>query len=106
LGHLKTFRGGRGHELINHDRQTAWVSGSIVKSGVQHQLEIALQKSGRTPKVDKKQVSKLSQFFGYLRIVLFSPEELANIKGFPAGRRALLDRAILQTDPAYLDRMQ
>ncbi len=106
LGHLKTFRGACGHELINHERETAWVSASVIKGGVQHQLEIALQKSGRTPKVDKKQVGKLSQFFGYLRIVLFSPEELASIKGFPAGRRALLDRAILQTDPAYLDRMQ
>ena len=106
LGHLKSFRGARGQELINHTAETAWVGAVVSKSGVTHQLEIGLQKNGRNPRVDGKTVQKLSQFLGYLRTVLFTPEELSNIKGFPAGRRALLDRAILQTDPAYLDRVQ
>jgi DNA replication and repair protein RecF len=106
LGHLKSFRGARGHELINHNGELAWVGATVEKNAVQHQLEIALQKSGRTPKVDNKAVKRLSHFFGYLRTVIFTPEELGSIKGFPAGRRALLDRAILQTDPTYLDRIQ
>lgn len=106
LAHLKSFRGSRGQELINHTAETAWVDGVVNKDGVIHRLEIGLQKNGRNPKVDGKTVQKLSKFLGYMRIVLFTPEELSNIKGFPAGRRALLDRAILQTDPAYLDRVQ
>lgn len=106
LGHLKSFRGSRGQELINHTAETAWVGGVVNKGGVIHRLEIGLHKNGRNPKVDGKTVQKLSHFLGYMRIVLFTPEELSNIKGFPAGRRALLDRAILQTDPAYLDRVQ
>ena len=106
LGHLKSFRGARGSELIEHNTETAWVGAQINRSGVQHHLEIGLQKHGRTPRVDKKTVKKLSEFFGYLQTVIFTPEELGNIKGYPAGRRALLDRAILQKDPLYLDRMQ
>ena len=106
LGHLKSFRGVRGHELINHDADTAWVGAIIARGGVEHRLETGLQKAGRNPRVDGKTVKKLSDFLGYLRTVLFTPEELASIKGFPAGRRALLDRAILQTDPIYLDRVQ
>ncbi len=106
LGHLKSFRGARGHELINHHADVAWVGATVDKKGVRHKLDIALQKSGRNPRVDSKPVKKLSQFFGYLRTVLFTPEELGCIRGFPAGRRALLDRAILQTDPVYLDRVQ
>lgn len=106
LGHLKSFRGARGQELINHAADTAWVGAQITQGGVQHRLEIGLQKNGRNPRIDGKTVQKLSQFLGYLRIVLFTPEELAHVRGFPAGRRALLDRAILQTEPAYLDRVQ
>ena len=106
LGHLKSFRGARGQELINHTAETAWIGGVVSKAGLTHRLEIGLQKNGRHPRVDGKTVQKLSQFLGYFRTVLFTPEELINIKGFPAGRRALLDRAILQTDPVYLDRVQ
>jgi DNA replication and repair protein RecF len=106
LGHLKSFRSARGQELIEHTAETAWVGATVSKGGVQHQLEIGLQKNGRNPRINGKTVQKLSQFLGYLRIVLFTPEELGNIKGFPAGRRALLDRAVLQTEPAYLDRVQ
>lgn len=106
LGHLKSFRGNRGHELISHVAETAWVGALVSRGGVQHRLEIGLHKNGRNPRIDGKTVQKLSQFLGHLRIVLFTPEELAHVKGFPAGRRALLDRAILQTEPAYLDRVQ
>lgn len=106
LGHLKSFRGARGQELINHTAETAWIGALVIQGGVQHRLEIGLQKNGRNPRIDGKTVQKLSQFFGYFRTVLFTPEELSSVKGFPAGRRALLDRAIFQTDSAYLDRVQ
>jgi DNA replication and repair protein RecF len=106
LGHLKSFRGARGQELINHEVEMAWIGADVSKGGVNNRLEIGLQKNGRNPRVDGKTVQKLSQFLGYLRTVLFTPEELGIIKGFPAGRRALLDRAILQTEPTYLDRVQ
>lgn len=106
LGHLKSFRGARGQELINHGADTAWIGAQVTNNGTQHRLEVGLQKSGRNPRVDGKSVQKLSQFIGYFRTVLFTPEELSNVKGFPAGRRALLDRAILQTEPGYLDRVQ
>lgn len=106
LGHLKSFRGARGREVINHEADHAWIGGLVNRGGVVHKLEIGLQRNGRNPRVDGKTVQRLSQFLGYLRAVLFTPEELGNIKGFPAGRRALLDRAVLQTEPAYLDRVQ
>jgi DNA replication and repair protein RecF len=103
---LKSFRGARGRELIEHAAETAWVGARVEKNGVQHRLEIGLQKTGRNPTVNGKTVKKLSDFLGFLRVVIFTPEEMNSVKGFPAGRRALLDRAILQTDPAYLDRVQ
>ena len=106
LGHLKSFRGTRGHEFINHDAETAWIGATIEKKGVQYDLEIGFQNAARFLKINKKTARKLSDFLGCLRTVIFTPEELGCIKGFPAARRALLDRAILQTDPTYLDRVQ
>lgn len=106
LGHLKSFRGARGNELINHCEEVAWIGAEVSRGGVRHRLDIGIQKNGRSPRVDGKTVQKLSHFLGHFRTVLFTPEEMGVIKGVPAGRRALLDRAILQTEPGYLDRVQ
>ncbi len=106
FGHLKSFRNARGSDLIRHNAETARLNATIKRHKVRHQLEITLAKAGRTPKINGKTVQKLTQFLGHLRTVIFTPEELGIIKGYPAGRRALLDRAILQTDPTYLERVQ
>lgn len=106
FGHLKSFRGARGSELLCHGSETAQLGAAIERGVISSQLEINLHRSGRTPKVDGKTVQKLSDFLGHLRIVLFSPEEMGLVKGYPAGRRALLDRAILQVKPYYLDKVQ
>lgn len=106
LGHLKSFRGIPSREMIQLGKERALVSANIEQKGVSHQLDIYLEKIGRSPRINGKRVNKLSDFIGYLRTVVFTPEELGCIRGFPAGRRSLLDRAILQSDPSYLDRIQ
>jgi len=106
LGHLKSFRGARSAELIQEGVEAARVSGRVTSGGVQHQLEVTIEERGQTPRLDGKTVQRLSQFLGTVRPVLFTADELGLLKGSPAGRRALLDRAVLQTDPGYLDRVQ
>ena len=106
LGHLKSFRGARTGELIRGGATRARVAGRLVSSGVVHHLDVTLEAHGQTPRLDGKPVQRLSQFLGTLRPVLFTADELILLKGAPAGRRALLDRAVLQADPGYLDRFQ
>ena len=106
LGHLKSFRGARTTELIQAGAAAARLTGLLTSGQVQHQLEVTLEPHGQTPRLDGKPVQRLSQFLGTLRLVLFTADELILLKGSPAGRRVLLDRAILQTDPGYLDRVQ
>jgi len=106
LGHLKSFRGARTSELIQTGTAAARLTGLLTSGQVQHQLEVTLEPQGQTPRLDGKPVQRLSQFLGTLRLVLFTADELILLKGSPAGRRVLLDRAILQTDPGYLDRVQ
>lgn len=106
LGHLKSFRSARGTDLIQDQQSAALLKATVQFGQVRHRIELALQEKGRTPRVNGKVVQRLSQFIGYLRPILFTPEEMGLVKGYPAGRRMLLDRAILQTDPSYLDRVQ
>jgi DNA replication and repair protein RecF len=106
LGHLKSFRGARTAELIRHGTVAARISGQVISNPVQHQLVVTLEERGQTPLLDGKPVQRLSQFLGTLCPVLFTADELILLKGAPVGRRALLDRAVLQTDPGYLDLVQ
>lgn len=106
LGQLKSFRGARTAELINFDSEAARLTAQVHSGEVLHQLEVTLEKHGQTPRLDGKPVQRLSQFIGTLRTILFTADELILLKGAPAGRRALLDRAVLQADPGYLDRVQ
>lgn len=106
LGHLKSFRGARTAELIQEGTPAARLSGRLTSGEVMHRLEVTLEPHGQTPRLDGKPVQRLSQFLGTLRPVLFTADELVLLKGSPAGRRALLDRAVLQADPGYLDRFQ
>jgi DNA replication and repair protein RecF len=106
LGHLKSFRGTRTAELIQSGATAARLAGLLISGQIKHQLEVTLELHGQTPRLDGKPVQRLSQFLGTLRPVLFTADELILLKGSPAGRRILLDRAVLQSDPGYLDRVQ
>ena len=106
LGHLKSFRGARTAEMIQSGNRSARLSGEVVSGQVRHSVEVTLEERGQTPRLDGKPVQRLSQFLGTLRSVLFTADELILLKGSPGGRRALLDRAVLQADPGYLDRAQ
>ena len=42
LGHLKSFRGARGQDLINHTAETAFISAMVNKGNVSHKLESSI----------------------------------------------------------------
>ncbi|WP_305045491.1 DNA replication/repair protein RecF [Geoalkalibacter sp.] len=106
LGTLKSFRTQRNEDLIcsgvAHSCLKAWVR----TARVDHCLEIQLDGSHKRVRLDDKSVRRAHEVLGILRPVLFSPEEVHLIKGPPAGRRDLLDRALLHMDPGYLERFQ
>jgi DNA replication and repair protein RecF len=76
----------------------------VLSRGVSRRLELSVSRQGKSVRVDGKEVRTPSEFFGCLHPVLFSPEEVMLIKGPPAGRRSLIDRALFQADVTYLDR--
>jgi DNA replication and repair protein RecF len=102
LSNLKSFRSVKNDELIRHGDKQANISAGIEKQGVSHQISIGLGPAEKNYRVDGKNPQSVGEFLGFFKTVLFAPEEIYLIKSFPAGRRALIDRAVFFTSPEYL----
>ena len=64
------------------------------------ELEINPGKSNRA-RVNRNPVQRSRDALGYLRTVLFAPEDLALVKGDPANRRQFLDELLVTRAPRY-----
>ena len=102
LGTMKSFRLAKNGELIQWGAPHGLLKGWVEKDGVTSEISLLLEKEGKKARVDRKSVVKLSDFFGSLNVVVFSPEEMAMVKGMPDSRRRYLDRAIFSGDADYL----
>jgi DNA replication and repair protein RecF len=106
LGALRSFREVRTKGLIQWEKDAAIVRGRVARRGVERELGVELSQRGRRAVTDGKVVSRLSDYFGHLHLVVFAPEDLSLSKGGPAGRRRFLDRSIFQVVPSYFDEMR
>ena len=78
------------------------VKGVVERDGVTREIVLAVEKTGKKVRLDQKPIAKLVDFFGSLNVVIFSPEDIAMVKGMPDARRKYLDRAIFSGDSSYL----
>lgn len=53
-------------------------------------------------RINECEIKKMSELSNYINIVMFSPEDLYLIKGFPAERRRFLDMSVSQLKPVYI----
>ncbi|PLX83314.1 MAG: DNA replication and repair protein RecF [Desulfuromonas sp.] len=106
LGNLKSFRQGPNEAIVRHGSERATVGAELSFRGVQRSIDLTIDGRGKTTRVDRKTVRTAKDFLGVLKTVLFSPEEVNLVKGYPGGRRSLVDRAVFQIDPSFLERAQ
>lgn len=103
----RSFRTGKEREYIKQGADYARLSLSYTAAGREQKSELCYLKSGRKGvKRNGVTLSKLSEFIGSFRAVMFCPEHLNLIKEGPAMRRRFLDGAISQLDGAYLRAVQ
>lgn len=102
LGTMKSFRQAKNRDLIRWHEPFALIKGIIEKDGVSREVTLLIEKEGKKARLDRKALQRLSDFFGCLNVVVFSPEELTMVKGAPDLRRRYLDRAVFAADPGYL----
>ncbi|ABA87266.1 DNA replication and repair protein RecF [Syntrophotalea carbinolica DSM 2380] len=103
LGHFKSFRRGRNEELIGSADRHTRVQGEFLRDGLRETVSITITGDKKNIEINGKRPRQSNEMFGRFPSVLFAPEEVSLPKGFPAGRRALLDRALCQTRPSFLD---
>lgn len=93
-------------DLVNFQEQGLAVSLAFSKQEEEHNLRIKRYLTeGRKKKellLDEKKTTA-KQHYGFLNVVMFSPEDLQLVKGEPALRRRFLDMEIAQTDPIYYE---
>ncbi len=67
-----------------------------------HKYKVLISKEGKALFINKKQISKISDFIGNLSVILFSPYDLSLIQGSKGDKRHFLDLEISLLDKTYL----
>lgn len=102
LALAKSFRISRFRELIAHEEKKAVLTAQISGEGLPFELKIELDRElGKAIYKNGVKITKLSEFLGLFRVVLFCPEHLGLIKDGPGKRRSFIDSAICQLRPYY-----
>ncbi len=101
-GFGKSFRTTRDKDLVRMGEEKAIVKVHGQKAYTDVTVDFRLNKSAEKDiRVNGNRLSKRSDLFGALNIVLFSPEDLRLIKEGPSERRRFIDRELSQISPRY-----
>ncbi len=99
----KSFRGCKDKELIRFgcDAAAAYLGFSDRQKSAE--MGVKLYKNHRREfERDGNRITKLSEYLGAFRAVVFTPDHLALVKGQPENRRRFIDLAICQSYPRYV----
>lgn len=102
LATLSSFRGAPGDALVRAGCEQAVVRSEIDDGGRVSLVEAELRISGRDRVlVNRQPLRRARDLLGTLRITVFSPDDLALVKGGPAERRRLLDETLVACAPRH-----
>lgn len=106
LATLSSFRGAPTDALIRSGAERAVVRAEAEREGRELLLEAEIVANGRNRALLNKQPLKRARdLLGALRVTVFSPDDLALVKGSPGERRRYLDDTLISLSPRY-DQMQ
>lgn len=109
---LRSFRSADLAPLVLQGAQEARVEvqGFDARLGLSTRLSVHLHYDGRQTRrlayADAKLVRSGPEFYGRLRAILFTPEDLGVLRGSPNGRRQFLDRALFARDRTHIGDVQ
>ena len=109
---LRSFRSSDLGPLVRHDADAAMVqlTADDPVLGVPTNLEVRLKRHAKSTRrsatADGKHVRSAADFYGRIRAVLFTPEDLGILRGSPSGRRQFLDRVLFARERAHITDIQ
>ncbi len=100
LSRLASHRVAGDQALVRAGAEQALVRAEVVRDGRSALLEVEINpgRSNRA-RVNRAQLPRARELVGLVRTVLFSPEDLALVKGDPAERRRFLDDLLVLRTP-------
>ena len=103
----RSHRTPRDAELIRHGMAGGYVGLMLQSHAGARQIEMKLRAGERKQVfIDRLQAQRSGELMGVLNVVMFSPEDLALVKGAPAERRRFIDMELSQLRPKYYYRLQ
>jgi len=102
LSRLTSHRVSADAPLVRQGADQAIVRAAVVRDERRAVLEIEINpgRSNRA-RINKSPLPKARELLGLVRTVLFSPEDLALVKGDPGDRRGFADDLLVQVSPRY-----
>jgi DNA replication and repair protein RecF len=103
LATLDSFRGAPADALIRVGADTAIVRATVLDNDGREQLvELELSRHGRNRvQVNKQRLGRSRELLGVMRVTVFSPDDLALLKGGPQERRRFLDDTLVSLALKY-----
>lgn len=101
LGTLRSFRTARTPELLLHGAIEASVEGVAESDGLTRRFRWGWREGVRQITREDRAIDAVA-WLRSLRAAYFVPSDVGQVRGEPALRRAMLDRAALTIEPSYL----
>ncbi len=99
----KSHRNSKDREMIGFDSEEAHIKAHIQKEYTLDRIDIHLKKNkSKGIAVNGIPIKKTSELFGFMNVVVFSPEDLQLIKNGPSERRRFIDLELCQLDKLYV----
>lgn len=100
LALLESFRGAPTEALVRAGSTSAVVRGAVRSDEREQLIEAELVPSGRNRiLVNRQRLTRSRDLLGAVRVTVFSPDDLALLKGGPGLRRSYLDQLLVSLDP-------
>jgi DNA replication and repair protein RecF len=102
IARLSSHRVAGDAPLVRFGADSAVVRAAVVRDGREAVLELQINpgRSNRA-RVNRSPLPRAREMLGLVRTVLFSPEDLALVKGDPSERRRFLDDLLVQRAPRF-----
>lgn len=102
LANGRSFKTSSQKEMIMFDQVMGMVEGEVLSGNKPLDMKVVLSAAGKRAFINKKDIAKLSDYIGYLNVILFLPEDLSLIQGSPRLRRKLIDSEVAKISPIYM----
>lgn len=104
LALTKSHRTHQDKDLIQFQQDFAKIDATVIKQQ-KTPLQLIIYDKGKKASIGKIEQKKLSDYVGFLKVVIFAPEHLNIIKGTPSIRRKFIDMQLGQINKLYLQHL-